>query len=99
MNELAVNFATRGIDNGYLKLLIIGKSISVKAFCEGAAMRNRVGIRFEFDTDPISERNTVYHVEEKFLHSGQPWFVLFASQFLFPNSTAETPQFADVDCA
>jgi hypothetical protein len=66
MNELAMNFATRGIDRGYLKLLIIGKSISVKAFCEGAAMRNRVGIRFEFDTDPISERNTVHHVEEKF---------------------------------
>ena len=80
MNELAMNFATRGVDHGYLKLLIIGKPISVKAFSEGAAMRDRVGIRFEFDTDPVSERNTVHHVEEKFLHNGQSWFVLFARQ-------------------
>jgi hypothetical protein len=54
MNELAMNFATKGVDHEYLKLLIIGKPISVKAFSEGAAMRDRVSIRFEFDTDSLN---------------------------------------------
>jgi hypothetical protein len=86
MNELAMNLATGRVDNRYLKVLIVGKAIFVKALCEGSAMCNRVGIRLEFDSDPISERNAVYHVKEKSLHSRQPWFVLFASQFLFLNN-------------
>ena len=74
MNELAMNFATGCVDYGYLKVLIVGKALSVKAFCEDAAMRNRVGIRLEFDSDPIAERNAVSHIKEEFLHSDQPWF-------------------------
>jgi hypothetical protein len=86
MNELAMNLATGRVDNRYLKALVVGKAIFVKALCEGSAMCNRVRIRPEFGSDPISERNAVYHVKEKFLHSRQPWFVLFASQYLFLNN-------------
>src|ERR1700677_3278723 len=38
MNELATNFATGCVDHGYLKVLIVGKALSVKVFCEDAAI-------------------------------------------------------------
>jgi hypothetical protein len=68
MNVLAMNFAAGCIDYRYLEFVIVRKAVSVKVFYDDAAMRNRVGVRLEFDSDPVSERNTVYHIEEKFLH-------------------------------
>jgi hypothetical protein len=72
MDELAMNLATGRVDHGYLKVLIVGKTTIEKVQCENAAMCNRVGIGLELDSDPISERNAVYHIKEKFLHSRQP---------------------------
>jgi hypothetical protein len=72
MDELAMNLATGRVDHGNLKVLIVGKATIEKVPCEDAAMCNRFGIRLEFDADPVSERNTVDHIEEKFLHSRQP---------------------------
>jgi hypothetical protein len=81
MDELAMNLATgrvdhgylkERVDHGYLKVLIVGKTTIEKVQCENAAMCNRVGIGLELDSDPISERNAVYHIKEKFLHSRQP---------------------------
>jgi hypothetical protein len=72
MNELAMNLATGRVDYGYLKVLIVGKAFIEKMLCQDAAMCNRVGFRLEFKTDPVSERNAVYHIKEKFLHSRQP---------------------------
>jgi hypothetical protein len=72
MNELVMNFATGRVDYRYLKVLIVAKAVSVKVSCENATMRNRVRVRLEFDSDPVSERNTVYHIEEKSLHRIQP---------------------------
>jgi hypothetical protein len=87
MDELAMNLATWRVDHGYLKILIVDKAAIEKMPCEDAAMCNRFGIRPESGSDPVSERNTVYHIKEKLLHSRQPWFVLVASQFLFLNNT------------
>ena len=86
MNELAMNLATGRVDNRYFKVLIVVKTIFIKVLCENSAMCDRVGIGLELQSDAISERNTVYHIKEIFLHSRQPWFVLFASQFLFLNN-------------
>jgi hypothetical protein len=72
MDELAMNLATGRVDHGNLKILIVGKATIEKVPREDAAMCNRVGIRPEFDADPVSERNTVDHIEEKFRHSRQP---------------------------
>ena len=72
MNELAMNLATGRIYNQYFKVLIVGKALIEKMLCEDAAMRNRVGVRLEFESYPISKRNTVYHIKEKFLHSRHP---------------------------
>jgi len=80
MNVLARNFAAGCVDYTYLEFVIVRKAISVKVFYDDSAMRNRVGVRLEFDSDPVSERNTIYHIEEKFLHRSQPRLVLVASR-------------------
>jgi hypothetical protein len=68
VNELPMNFATGRVDYRYLKVLIVGKALFVKALCEVSAMRNRIGVGLEIQSNPISEWNAVYHVKEKFLH-------------------------------
>jgi hypothetical protein len=87
MNEFAVNLAPEFVDDGYLKILVVGKAFIEKMLCDCFAMCNRVGIGFELQSNPIPHGDAVFHVKEKFLHSRQPWFVLLASQFLFLNNT------------
>jgi hypothetical protein len=68
MNELAMYFAPRRVYDGYLKVSIIAQASVTKMLCQNSAMRYCIGIRLELDPDSISERNAVYHVEEKLLH-------------------------------
>jgi hypothetical protein len=68
MDELAMYFAPRRVYDGYLKVLIIAQAPVTKMLCQNSAMRHCIGIRLELDPDSISERNTVYHIEEKPLH-------------------------------
>jgi hypothetical protein len=86
MNEFAVNLASERVDDGYFKILVVGKAFIEKMLRDCFAMRDRVGIGFELQSNPIPHGDTVFHVKEKFLHSSQPWFVLLASQFLFLNN-------------
>jgi hypothetical protein len=87
MHEFAMNLASERVDDRYLEILVVDKALIEKMLCEGSAMGNRVGVGFELQPDPVPHGDAVFHIEEKFLHSGQPWFVLFASQFLFLNNT------------
>jgi hypothetical protein len=87
MNELAMNLPAERVDHGYLEILVVGKAFIGKMPCESFAMRDGIGAGFELQSNPIPHGDAVFHIEEEFLHSGQPWFVLFASQFLFLNNT------------
>jgi hypothetical protein len=86
MNEFAVDLASERVDDRYLKILIVSKAFIEKMSGEYSAMRNRVGIGSELQSNLIPHRDAVFHVKEKFLHGSQPWFVLLASQFLFLNN-------------
>jgi hypothetical protein len=87
MHKFAMNLTSERVNDGYLQILVVGKAFIEKMLCEGSAMGNRVGVGFELQPDPVSHGDAVFHIEEKFLHSDQPWFVLFASQFSFLNNT------------
>jgi hypothetical protein len=91
MNEFPMNLTTDRIDHGYLKVLIVDEAILVPVLCQNSAMGDRFCICLEVDSDSIPERNAVFQIEEKFLHNRQPWFVLFASRFLFLNDTRSEP--------
>jgi hypothetical protein len=86
MNELAMNLPPERVDDGYLEILVVGKAFIGKMLCESFAMRDGVRIGFELQSNLIPHGDAVFQIEKEFLHSGQPWFVLFASQFSFLNS-------------
>ena len=68
MDELAMDFATRRIDHGYFKVLIVAQTTVAEVSCEDAAMCNRVRFGLEADSDSVSKGNAVFHIEKEFLH-------------------------------
>jgi hypothetical protein len=91
VDKLAMDLTSQRIDHGYLKVLIVGKALVVKVLSDHSTMRNRLCVCVELNSNPVSHWNAVFHVKVKFLHSPQPWFVLFVSQFLFlSNARNET---------
>jgi hypothetical protein len=68
VDELAMYFAAQRIDHRYLKVLIVAETAVAEMLGERSAMRNRFGIGHEFNAYAISQRNAIFHVEEKHRH-------------------------------
>jgi hypothetical protein len=68
MNELAMYFAPRRVDDGYLEVLIVAQASIPKVLGQNSAMCDGVGIGLKFDPDSVSEGNAVDHIEEKLRH-------------------------------
>jgi hypothetical protein len=68
MNELAMNLATGRVDDRYFKVFIIAQALVEKMLCKLFAMMDRFGVGFEVDSDPVPERNSIFHIEKEFLH-------------------------------
>ena len=102
MNEFAVNLASQRVDDGYLEILVVGKAFIEKMLRECFAMRNRVGIGFELQSNPIPHGDAIFHIEEKFCMSvslgSQPWFVTCAS-WIWPHLVQRRVQCSNPDRA
>jgi hypothetical protein len=68
MNVFAMNLATGRVDDRYLQILIVAQAVFAKVLCKLFAMTDRVGVGVEIDSDPVSERNAIFHIEKEFLH-------------------------------
>jgi hypothetical protein len=68
MNELAMNLTSERVDDSYLQVLIVAQTAVAEVLCKRLAVRDGLQVAFEVDPDPISEWNTVYHIEKEFLH-------------------------------
>jgi hypothetical protein len=68
VNELAMNFATGRVDDGYFKVLVIAQALVEKMLCKLFAMMDRFGVGLKVDSDPVPERDAVFHIEKEFLH-------------------------------
>jgi hypothetical protein len=68
MNVFAMNLATGRVDDRYLQVLIVAQAVVAKVLCKLFAMINRVGVGLEIDSDPVSERDAIFHIEKEFLH-------------------------------
>jgi hypothetical protein len=68
MNVFAMNLATGCVDDGYLKVLIVAQAIVAEVLCKLFAMIDGFGVGSEIDSDPVPERNAVFHIEKEFLH-------------------------------
>jgi hypothetical protein len=68
VNELAMNFASQRIDDGYLKVLIVAQALVAKMLREHMAVLDRFNVGVELNSNPVAQRNAVFHIEEKCLH-------------------------------
>jgi hypothetical protein len=60
-----MNFASCRVDYRCLKVLIVAQAIVTEVLCKRSAMRNRIGIRFEFNSDSISLSGTPSFISKK----------------------------------
>jgi hypothetical protein len=78
VNELAMNFPSERIEHGYLEVLVVAETLVAEVLGEHPAVLDRLNIGVEFNSNPVSQRNAIFHIEEKCLHrhhlvcSGRP---------------------------
>jgi hypothetical protein len=68
MNVFAMNLATGRVDDRYFQVLIVAQTFVAKVLCKLFAMIDRVGVGLEIDSDPVPERDAIFHIEKEFLH-------------------------------
>jgi hypothetical protein len=69
VNELSMNLTSQGVDDGYLKVLIVAETLVAEVLGNFFAMPNRFCLCLEFDPNCISMRDAIFHIEEKLLHA------------------------------
>ena len=68
MNELAMDFPSGRVDNGYLKVLIVAQAAVAEMLRKLLAVRDSLKIALEVDPDPISKRDAIFHIKKELLH-------------------------------
>jgi hypothetical protein len=68
MNELAMDFPSERVDDGYLKVPIVAQAVVTEMLRKLFAVRDSLKIAVEVDPDPISKRNAIFHIEKELLH-------------------------------
>jgi hypothetical protein len=68
VNELAMDFASNRVDDGYLKVLIVAQAVVAEMLRKVFAARDSFKIAVEVDPDPISKRDAIYHIKKELLH-------------------------------
>jgi hypothetical protein len=67
-----MNFPSQRIDHGYFKVLVVAKTLVAEVPGEHSAVLDRFDVGVELDSNPVSQRNAVFHIEEKSLHRPSP---------------------------
>jgi hypothetical protein len=68
VNELAMDFPSSRVDDGYLKVLIVAQAVVAEMLRKLFAVRDSLKITVEIDPDPISKRDAILHIEKELLH-------------------------------
>jgi hypothetical protein len=68
VNELAMNFPSERIDHGYLEVLVVAEALVAEVLGEHPAVLDRFNVGVELNPNPVSQRNAIFHIEEKCLH-------------------------------
>ena len=73
-----MNFPSQRIDHGYLKVLVVAETLGAEVLGEHSAVLDRFNVSIELNSNPVPQRNAIFHIEEKCLHrhhlvcSGRP---------------------------
>jgi hypothetical protein len=63
-----MNLATGRVDDRYLQILVVAQAVVAEVLSKLFAMIDRVGVGLEIGSDPVTERNAIFHIEKEFLH-------------------------------
>jgi hypothetical protein len=63
VNKLAVNLPPKRVDHGYLKVLIVAEALVSEALGNFFAMPDRFCICLEFDSNCVSMRDAIFHID------------------------------------
>jgi hypothetical protein len=68
VDELAMNFPPLRVDHGYLKVLVVTQALVAEMLGKYSAVLDCFNVGIELDSNPVSQRNAILHIEEKCLH-------------------------------
>lgn len=63
-----MDFPSERIHHGYLEILVVAEALVPKTLGKLSAVCDRFNTRVELNSDPVSQRDAVFQIEEKSLH-------------------------------
>jgi len=68
VNELAMDFPSSRVDDGYLKVLIVAQALVTEMLRKLLAVCDSLKIAVEVDPDPISKRDAIFYIKKELSH-------------------------------
>jgi hypothetical protein len=68
MNELAIDFPSSRVDDGYLEVLIVAQALVTEMLRKLLAVCDSLKIAVEVDPDPISKRDAIFYIKKELSH-------------------------------
>ena len=68
VNELAMDFPSSRVDDGYLKVLIVAQTVVTEMLRKLFAVCDSLKIAVEVHPDPVSERDAIFHIKKILSH-------------------------------
>jgi hypothetical protein len=68
VNELAMDFPSSRVDDGYLKVLIVAQAVVTEMLRKLFAVCDSLKIAVEVHPDPVSERDAIFHIKKILSH-------------------------------
>src|SRR5258705_12922811 len=65
VNELAMNFASQRVDDGYLKVLVVAEAVVAKVLRKHPGVRDCFNVAVELNSNSLPHWNAIFHTEEK----------------------------------
>ncbi len=63
-----MNLTSERVDDRYLKVFIVAQAVVAEVLSKLFAVLDGLQVTCEFDPDPVSHRDTVFHIEKELLH-------------------------------
>jgi hypothetical protein len=65
VNELAIDFPSSRVDDGYFKVLIVAQALVTEMLRKLLAVCDSLKIAVEVDPDPISKRDAIFYIKKE----------------------------------
>jgi hypothetical protein len=64
-----MNLTSKLVDDAYLKVFVVAQAVVAEVLSKLFAVLDGFQVAFEVDPDPVSRRDTIFHIEKELLHA------------------------------